>query len=98
MELIICEISGGTSLMGYINTTYENLVRVFGEPGPGSGDNKTDVEWEGYIDGEPFNIYNWKDGKSYCGDEGLDVKDITEWNVGGKSRKALWNVEEMLEK
>jgi hypothetical protein len=29
-------------------------------------------------------IYNYKDGKNYCGEMGLDKEDITEWHIGGK--------------
>ena len=47
VELIDNEVSvGGTSLMGYIKTTYEEIVEVFGDPRYlGSGDDKVTSEW-----------------------------------------------------
>ena len=27
-------------------------------------------------------IYNYKDGKNYLGDEGLDAGNLTDWHVG----------------
>ena len=39
--------SGGSSLQGYINENYYNLVDVFGEPthSTASGDGKVHTEW-----------------------------------------------------
>lgn len=75
----------GTSLCGYLRgVSYEQLITVFGAPTKGDG-YKTDAEWDlGYEDGVVITIYNWKDGKSYCGDEGLEIDQITDWHVGGK--------------
>lgn len=84
----------GTSYQGTITANYIDLVDVFGDPL--DGDNyKTDAEWiVKFTCGEMevvATIYNWKDGKSYCGDDGLDVTDICEWNVGGYDANAfLW--------
>ena len=37
---------GGTFLQGYIKASYDQLVKVFGEPHDPDGDGyKTDVEW-----------------------------------------------------
>ncbi len=73
----------GTSLRGKLDCDYLTLTKVFGNPSIIEGGCKTDVEWKGEIDGDIFTIYNWKDGKSYCGDEGLEVEQITDWHIGG---------------
>ena len=53
-------------------------------------DGKTDVEWDiEFQDGTYLHIYNWKNGKNYLGDDGLETDQITEWNVGGHSKKDL---------
>ena len=84
-----------TSLQGYVNATYDELVAAFGEPGPSDG-YKSDAEWDGLLDGVVFTIYNWKNGKNYCGAEGADVHYITHWHVGGRSAQAAWNVDQFL--
>ena len=88
---------GGTFLQGYIKATYEQLLKAFGEPHDPDGDNyKTDVEWAfEFADGTVATLYNWKNGKNYLGDEGSELNDIYEWNVGGKNEKA---VSKLLEK
>lgn len=92
---------GGTCYQGTISANYIDLEDVFGDPL--EGDNyKTDAEWVvkfTYGDQEVVaTIYNWKNGKSYCGDEdGLDVTDICEWNVGGYNADAFLFVKTALE-
>ena len=88
---------GGTSLQGYIKAPYEKLLEVFGAPNSKLCDNyKTDVEWAfEFDDGTIATLYNWKNGKNYLGDEGLELNDIYEWNVGGFNEKA---VSKLLEK
>jgi len=57
-ELIPTEEIGGTSLMGYVHTSYDDLVAVFGEPHfyePGT-DDKVQCEWGFEYDGEVFTI------------------------------------------
>jgi len=74
----------GTSLKGKIYCSYYTLVSLFGQPTVGD-EYKTDAQWEvEFDDGTVASIYNWKNGKNYCGADGLDVQDINEWNVGGR--------------
>ena len=85
--------ANGTSVSGYINTSYYELVEMFGESLGPSSDNKVDAEWHVTLhpdadtdgDGAFVTIYNYKSGKKYCGESGLDVQNITEWHVGSKT-------------
>jgi hypothetical protein len=74
-----------TSLQGYINTSYADLVACFGPSDPNSIDDyKSDAGWTiTFADGVVATIYNWKDGPNYCGEDGTPVEFITEWHIGG---------------
>ena len=87
---------GGTSFKGYITADYTKLVAVFGTPTTGD-EYKVDAEWKiTFADGTVATIYNWKNGKNYLGDDGVDAVDITNWHVGGKSQTAYDYVVEAL--
>ena len=73
---------GGTSLQGTIETSYKELVRVFGEPHSTEG-YKTDAEWCFEVDKKIFTIYNYKNGVNYLGVNGKVIEDITNWHIGG---------------
>ena len=74
----------GTSLRGYLDVSYEDLVKKLGEPSDFFDNYKSDAQWlVSWHDGDKASIYNWKNGKNYCGPEGLNVEAITLWNVGG---------------
>jgi len=80
----------GTSLIGCVNVSYALLVELFGVPHNDGDGHKTDAEWDlEFEDGTVITIYNYKDGKNYCGYSGLAVEDITYWHVGGKENRAL---------
>lgn len=87
---------GGTYLLGYIDIKYSKLVKIFGEPFKGDG-HKVDVEWNiEFEDGLVATIYNYKNGKNYLGKEGLEVNNMTSWNVGGKDEKVVERIEEII--
>jgi hypothetical protein len=72
----------GTSLQGYINATYSQLIEALGEPtyNEPSGDDKVQVEWVVEFEGNIFTIYDWKTGsREYTENE------LKTFNVGGKS-------------
>lgn len=82
------EVIAGSERWGFLNTTYNVLVELFGEPI--KRDWEIDVEW--YIifeDGTVATIYNYKDGKNYLGSKGRDFKDIIRWNIGGFKASAV---------
>ena len=75
----------GTSLMGYINTTYDRLLEVFGEPTHyDSSDGKVTAEWDiEFIDDDgdvhKATVYDWKQYD-------LGTPHATyDWHVGGIS-------------
>ena len=87
----------GTSLQGYITFDYATLVRVFGKETSDGDGYKVDAEWElEFSDGVVATIYNWKNGKNYCDDDGLEVSEMTEWHVGGYSKQAVVNVTKLV--
>lgn len=89
----------GTSLQGYIDADYKTLCKVFGKETNDGDGYKVDAEWLlEFSDGVVATIYNYKDGKNYNGRSGLAKSKITDWHVGGRSARAVANVEQMLEK
>lgn len=62
----------GTCLQGTINTSYDRLVDLFGEPTQLEADGKVQVEWAvKFTDGTLATIYDWKEEKT--------VSAVTEW-------------------
>ena len=77
----------GTSLQGYVRSTYDALVAAFGEPqeGPNADiDGKVTCEWrmEADIDGKHVvaTIYDWKVGRTPMGKY--------DWHIGGSDKRA----------
>ena len=88
--------TSGTHLQGYINVSHADLLKTFGIPKVWD-DYKSDAEWHVcFEDGTRATIYNYKNGKNYCGIDGLDVQDITEWHIGGYEKKAVERVLEVV--
>jgi len=75
----------GTSLQGTINTSYDRLVSLFGEPITRFGDDKVQVEWAvKFDDGTLATIYDSKEDEN--------PSRVTEWHIGGFSKAAVYNV------
>ena len=75
--------ANGTSLQGYVQAHYHQLVAVFGEPQEG-GD-KTTVEWVlKFADGTVATIYDWKEEQTPEG--------MYHWHIGGRSNLAVARV------
>jgi hypothetical protein len=88
---------GGTYFQRCVKIAYQKLVTLFGDPGCFDG-YKTDAEWiiqdsEGRI----FTIYNYKNGKNYCGRRGTPVEKIIEWNIGGYGPRGIETLISFLE-
>lgn len=88
----------GTSYQGSIDTTFGNLVEVFGDPTYVDYDHdaKINIEWELlFDDGTVATIYNYKD---YDGGAEAASGCVYHWHIGGFSREAHWLVIDELEK
>lgn len=70
----------GSSLSGYITSTYDELVAAFGEPTFTDIDprEKVQCEWVLRIGDVVATIYNWKTG--------VVPLDVYEWHIGGFDR------------
>lgn len=86
----------GTCFQGCVTSSYGNLVKKLGEPKERFGDYKSDVEWEVQTPYGVATVYNWKDGKSYLGEEGMDVVEITDWNIGAHNRESAEYVRSLI--
>jgi hypothetical protein len=74
----------GTCYVGSIVADYSLLVKKLGKPSASFDNYKTDAEWQiEFEDGTVATVYNWKNGKNYCGEDGLEVEDIQSWHIGG---------------
>lgn len=83
-------------LQGYIEASYWELKDLFGQP-MDREDNKVDVEWViNFEDGSYATIYNYKNGKNYCGKNGIPTTKIRDWHIGGVDQKAIPNIEKLL--
>ena len=92
---VIIETSG-TSLVGEIKLDYYDILNRLGNPVKFGGGNKVSAEWEiEFYDGTVATLYNWKNGRNYCGEDGLELHQIDEWHVGGFNGKALDKVNEL---
>ena len=88
---------GGSWLQGYTLSTFQNIIDKLGKPHCNGDAYKSDAQWNlKFEDGTVATLYNWKDGKNYCGADGLNVEDIIEWHIGGFSHDAVDKVEEAL--
>ena len=80
----------GTSLQKTTETTYNNIVRVFGEPhfDESADGDKIQVEWELHTPYGVATIYDWKIGACYLGNEGIAPENNTDWHIGGNNRRS----------
>lgn len=74
--------TNGSSLAGYIQITYPQLISILGEPtySEESGDNKVQKEWVVEYKGNVFTIYDWK-----TFDVEYTMNELDQFNVGGKT-------------
>ena len=84
-----CYNRRNTSLVGYVETTWNEINEIFGpiaEECRMSNGDKSFNEWEFLINGEPVCIYDYKEGAWYNGETPIT------FHVGGKSIQALFEL------
>lgn len=72
---------GATCLKGYLLTSYDELVEVFGQPtrtASDFGDGKVRAEWAVKVNDKIVFIYDYKEYDR-------DVKDVIIWHLGARS-------------
>lgn len=89
LTLSAIKAATGTSFKGYVDTSYDKLVVLFGEPYSPVDNYKVDVQWivrtpHGYA-----TIYNYKNGPAYLGKSGMQLEEIRQWHVGSKNDEAF---------
>lgn len=79
----------GSSLVGYMRTTYDDIVKVLGEPHYVSdGSDKITAEWYiRFVDGPLVTIYDYKEEET--------PKGLYDWHIGGISKNALIFISEL---
>lgn len=88
------EKTNGTSLRGTVSTTYDEIIKIFGEPTyvESDPDEKVTAEWDiEFEDGVVATIYDYKE---YTGKPPLARYD---WHIGGHDTKAVHHVLEALD-
>ena len=90
------ETIAGTSLQGYLTANYSDLKKLFGTPNNGDG-YKVDAEWLLMTPAGVATIYNYKDGKNYCGNEGTPKTKITDWHIGGDNTEVVEIIQSVYE-
>lgn len=79
----------GTSLQGYVHTTYAKLKEIFGEP-VYRGDDKVTAEWVvKTADGIVATIYDWKEDETPL--------HSYEWHIGGHDVLSVEVIREIFE-
>ena len=83
-------MTNGTSLKGFVTTTYDYLVEKLGEPITGcSGDGKVTCEWHIQSpDDIVATIYDWKTTST--------PKGPYDWHIGGRDKGAVEMVSRLL--
>lgn len=85
-----------TSYKGCLDVSFSTLVDIFGPPSI-ADEFKVDAQWLiKFEDGLVATIYNWKNGRNYRQQSGLDVEDIKDWNVGGKKEEVVDRINSIL--
>ena len=84
-----CYSRRNTSLVGYVETTWNEINEIFGpiaEECRISDGDKSFNQWEFLINGETVCIYDYKEGAWYNGETPIT------FHVGGKSIQALFEL------
>jgi hypothetical protein len=75
----------GGHLLGTIGISYADIVVKLGKPHSNGDGYKIDAEWTIITPVGHCRIYNYKNGRNYCGKEGMKIKDMDDWHIGGEN-------------
>jgi hypothetical protein len=74
--------SNGTGLQGYMEATYDQILKVLGPPTYKDEDTKVTCEWViMFEDDVVATIYDWKEPET--------PKGLYEWHIGGRLPKVV---------
>ena len=90
--------AGGTSLQGEIDISYQDIIAKLGKPNAKTDKYKIDAVWHLLTPAGIATLYNYKTGKNYLGKEGLPLKEIRDWHIGGKTKEVVQYVIDFLTK
>lgn len=82
------EVIKGTGKVGSVIASYDDIVAVYGKPFTKLPDDKIDVQWMVETEHGIVTIHNYKDGISYLGENGKDIREIEEWSVGATNQRS----------
>lgn len=96
MNFIVDHTEGsGTSLVGYVETTLDTLIKAFGEPQRWDEGDKVTTEWTLVFDDSTIaTIYDWKRYELGA----PESNELYRWHIGGNSKDAELRVNEVLGK
>lgn len=92
----------GTCLQGYVEASYEQLHKLFGEPLEHPDPYKVSSEWIiQFDDGSIATIYDYKETNLYdsCGPsvEEFRALPLYSWHIGGTSAEAVQRVQDIVD-
>lgn len=76
----------GTHLITTIETTYKHLTNLFGKEDSNGDGYKVQAEWFIITPDGIGTIYDYKQGKSYNGKDGISKQKVTDWHIGGHNQ------------
>jgi hypothetical protein len=85
---------GGTHRQGFVDVSFDTLVKVFGNPREGVEGDKVAFEWSIlFADGTVASVYDYKASSLY-GEPDAPTPDemrksFTDWHIGGKTERAV---------
>lgn len=78
-----------TCFQADIEISYHEIVAIFGDETLDGDGYKVQAEWHVITPAGFATIYDYKQGKNYCGDEGIPKTKVTDWHIGGESKAVV---------
>jgi hypothetical protein len=76
---------GMSCLQGEMTISYKDIIRVFGKETSCGDGYKVQAEWHVITPVGFATIYDYKEGKQYCGKDGISKTKVTNWHIGGET-------------